>query len=340
MSNEPQNLTKLQTGTESLPVKKPKLLVLLGPTAVGKTRTSIELAKAWNAEIISGDSMQVYRGMDIGTAKITTAEMDGVPHHLIDICEPDHPFSVAEFQERCRTLIAEITARGKLPMIVGGTGLYIESVAYSYEFSEAGSDEAFRDEQQRYAEEYGGEALLARLREVDPAAADRLHVNDQRRIVRALEVYHLTGMTMSERLEGQRKVSPYDLCLIALTMDRKKLYARIEQRVDAMIADGLIAEVQGLLDRNISPSNISMQGLGYKEIVRYLQGEYTLETAVELLKRDTRRFAKRQLSWFRHMNEIEWVEIFENFHENLNTIHAIIAGKFSEDLEYTSNQSF
>ncbi|MFD0711642.1 tRNA (adenosine(37)-N6)-dimethylallyltransferase MiaA [Paenibacillus sp. GCM10027626] len=319
---------------------KQKLLVLVGPTAVGKTSASIELAKAWNAEIISGDSMQVYRGMDVGTAKIRAEEMEGIPHHMIDICEPDHPFSVSEFQERCRALIAEIAGRGKLPMIVGGTGLYVESVVYGYDFSEADSDEAFRAEMQQLASTHGNEMLLERLRAVDPQSAARLHVNDQRRIIRALEIFHITGQTLSEQLKGQQKESPYHLCMIALTMERAKLYARIEQRVDAMMAEGLVQEVQGLLTRGVPPAAISMQGLGYKEIVGYLQGEYALEAAVELLKRDTRRFAKRQLSWFRHMKEIEWVEIFENFHENLKPIHAIIAGKFKEDIEYTSNQSF
>ncbi|UVI27699.1 tRNA (adenosine(37)-N6)-dimethylallyltransferase MiaA [Paenibacillus spongiae] len=325
---------------ETAPHTKPKLLVLIGPTAVGKTRTSLDIAKAWNAEIISGDSMQVYRGMDIGTAKIKPEEREGIPHHLIDILEPVEPFSVADFQERCTALIADITKRGKLPFIVGGTGLYVESVAYGYGFADVGSDEAYREEMQQFADRYGAGALHDKLRAIDPDSACRLHMNDQRRIIRALEIYHLTGVTLSEQLEGQKKTSPYELCIVGLMTDRKLLYERINRRVDAMIEAGLVAEVQGLLDRGVSPGAIAMQGLGYKEIIAYLQGLYTLEAAVELLKRDTRRYAKRQLSWFRHMKDIAWIDVSENLDENLKVIHAIIAGKFGVDLEYTSNQSF
>lgn len=320
--------------------RKQPLLVLVGPTAVGKTQLSLDLAKAWNAEIISGDSMQVYKEMDIGTAKLPLAERQGIVHHLIDICEPEEAYSVADFQQHCREAIAAISARGKLPFIVGGTGLYVESVCYGFEFSENGSDPAFREEQQRYAEEHGPDALHARLAEVDPRSAGRLHPNDQRRIIRALEIYHLSGETMSAQLERQKKESPYELCIVGLTMDRKVLYSRIEQRIDQMLEDGLVEEVRGLLDRGVTTDCIAMQGLGYKEIVMYLRGECTLEAAVELLKRDTRRFAKRQLSWFRHMKDIEWIDMGENFHNNLRRIHGIIAGKFQVNLEYTSNQSF
>ncbi|MCM3627600.1 tRNA (adenosine(37)-N6)-dimethylallyltransferase MiaA [Paenibacillus glycanilyticus] len=320
--------------------RKQPLLVLVGPTAVGKTQLSLDLAKAWNAEIISGDSMQVYKEMDIGTAKLPLAERQGVVHHLIDICEPEEAYSVADFQQHCRDSIMDIAARGKLPFIVGGTGLYIESVCYGFEFNENGSDPVFRDEQQRYAEENGAEALHARLAEVDPKSAERLHPNDQRRIIRALEIYHLSGEMMSAQLERQKKESPYELCILGLTMDRKVLYSRIEQRIDLMLEDGLVEEVRGLLDRGVTSDCIAMQGLGYKEIVMYLRGECTLEAAVELLKRDTRRFAKRQLSWFRHMKDIEWIDMGENFHNNLRRIHDIIAGKFQVNLEYTSNQSF
>ena len=319
---------------------KPRLLVLVGPTAVGKTRMSLEIAKAWDAEIISGDSMQVYRGMDIGTAKIRPEEREGIPHHLIDICEPDHPFSAAEFQERCTDLIADISARGKLPFIVGGTGLYVESVAYGYDFAEVGSDDAYREEQRVYALRHGAEALRERLRAIDPESAGRLHPNDQRRIIRALEIHHLTGVTLSEQLAGQKKTSPFELCIVGLTMDREKLYARINERVDAMIAEGLVDEVKRLLAEGVPSDAVSMQGLGYKEIALFLQQQISLPEAVELLKRDTRRFAKRQLSWFRRMTDIAWIDASENFHENLQSFHAIIAGKFRVNLEYTSNQSF
>jgi tRNA dimethylallyltransferase len=303
------------------------VLVLLGPTAVGKTRLSLELAEAFGAEIISGDSMQVYRGMDIGTAKITDAEMKGIPHHLIDIHDPLDAYSTAEFQEQGARLIEDISSRGKLPFIVGGTGLYIESLCYGFRFSEAVADEAFRSEQDAYAEEHGAEALHARLAAVDPASAERLHPNDRRRIIRALEIYHQTNVPLSDSLAGQKKESPYDLCLIGLTMDRKILYKRIEDRIDQMLAEGLVLEVQGLLERGYGRSLVSMQGLGYKEIAAYLEGETTLEEAVVLLKRDTRRFAKRQLSWFRHMKEIQWIDVLEsqNFSETFAKIHGIIA---------------
>ncbi|MNK57907.1 tRNA dimethylallyltransferase [compost metagenome] len=318
--------------------KKPKLLVLVGPTAIGKTRMSIDLAKLFKCEIISGDSMQVYRGMDVGTAKITPPEMDGVPHHLIDVLSPDEPFSVALFQEYCNKLIPEITSRGHLPFIVGGTGLYVESVCYEFKFTDAAADEDFRDEQFRYAEEHGAEALHARLAIIDPGSAQRLHPNDQRRIVRALEIYHLTGQTLSSQLALQKKQSPYDLCIIGLTMDRQLLYNRIEARIDEMMDQGLVQEVESLLGKGYSRNLVAMQGLGYKEIAEHLVDGVPLEEAVFKLKRDTRRYAKRQLSWFRHMHDIHWVDVTcpENYTENLAKVRAIIAGKFLEDLEYTS----
>lgn len=316
--------------------KKPKLLVLLGPTAVGKTKLSIEIAKAFSCEIISGDSMQVYRGMDIGTAKIKTEEMDGVPHHLIDVLNPDEDFSVALFQEWCQTLIPQISERNNLPFIVGGTGLYIESVCYEFKFTEAGADEEFREAQQRFVLEQGPEALHAKLAIVDPVSAARLHYNDVRRIVRALEIYHLTGETLSSRLELQSKESPYDLCFIGLTMDRQMLYNRIEQRIDEMISIGLVEEVKQLLNQGYSRNLVSMQALGYKEIIEHLEDGVPLPDAIEKLKRDTRRYAKRQLSWFRHMHDISWIDVGDgqNFSENLMAAHAIIAGKFPTDLEY------
>lgn len=310
---------------------KPKLLVLVGPTAVGKTKMSIELAKTFNAEIISGDSMQVYRQMDIGTAKIKPEEMNGIPHHLIDIHEPEYPYSVAEFQENCRHLIEDIHARGKLPFIVGGTGLYVESVCYNFQFSEVGSDEDFRKEQFDYADVHGPEKLHEKLREIDPPSAERLHPNDVRRVIRALEIYHMTGMRQSDQLAAQKKESPYDLFIVGLTMDRQMLYKRIEDRIDEMMEEGLVQEVASLLDRGVGPGCISMQGLGYKEIASYLRGEVPLETAVSELKRDTRRFAKRQLSWFRHMKDIHWVDMTDtaNFSTSFAMIRDIIAEKLN-----------
>lgn len=311
--------------------KKRKLLVLLGPTAVGKTGLSLDLAAAYEAEIISGDSMQVYRGMDIGTAKITSEEMKSIPHHLIDIHDPDFPFSAAEFQEQARKAIQDISDRGKLPFIVGGTGLYIESLCYGFQFSEAVADEAFRKEQDDYAEAHGALALHARLEAVDPISAARLHPNDRRRIIRALEIHHQTDTTLSSSHAAQTKESPYDLCIIGLTMDRKILYKRIEDRIDLMLADGLVDEVKTLLERGYGRGLVSMQGLGYKEIAAYLEGETTYEEAVTLLKRDTRRFAKRQLSWFRHMKEIEWIDVDEakDSSDIFEKVRDIITKKFS-----------
>jgi tRNA dimethylallyltransferase len=308
---------------------KPELLVLVGPTAVGKTKLSLEIARQFNCEIISGDSMQVYRGMDIGTAKASAEEQRIVPHHMIDIVDPEHPFSVAEFQERCRVLIDEIHARGRLPFIVGGTGLYVESVCYGFGFSEGGTDEAYREQLRLHAEKNGNEAVHDMLREADPETAERLHPNDLRRVIRALEVYHVSGKPLSVHLEGQSKESAYQLCLIGLTMDRALLYKRIEERIDGMIRDGLAEEVKRLMDAGCSRDLVSMQGLGYKEIAAYWAGETDWDTAVETLKRSTRRFAKRQLSWFRHMQDIEWVDVtVTNFSAHWKEINGIIARKF------------
>ncbi|UHA76239.1 tRNA (adenosine(37)-N6)-dimethylallyltransferase MiaA [Paenibacillus sp. 481] len=304
--------------------------MLVGPTAVGKTKLSLEMAKAFNCDIISGDSMQVYRGMDIGSAKLPEQEREGVPHYLMDIHDPDEPFSVAEFQDHCRQLIPDISAQGRLPFIVGGTGLYVESVCYGYEFSESGADEPFRHEMTAFAAQYGADALHAKLAEVDPESAQRLHPNDQRRIIRALEIFRLTGTKMSAQLAAQQREAVYDLCIIGLTMDRQMLYKRIEARIDIMLEQGLIDEVRQLLDRGYTRELVSMQGLGYKEIAAYLDGEWSLEAAVERLKRDTRRFAKRQLSWFRHMKDIEWVDVtqVEQHEQHFSQICSIVAGKF------------
>lgn len=315
---------------------KPNLLVLIGPTAVGKTKLSLEIAQRYHGEIISGDSMQVYRGMDIGTAKASAEEQRLVPHHMIDIHDPDHPFSVAEFQERVTALIPQIAAHGKLPMIVGGTGLYVESVCYDYRFTDVPSDEALRQELDHYAETQGDDALHHQLQEVDPQTAERLHPRDRRRIIRAIEVYRTTGISLSAHLAAQTKESPYNLCIIGLTMDREQLYRRIEERIDLMMEQGLLREVRRLLDEGCKPEYISMQGLGYKEMIAYLEGKLSLPDAVTLLKRDTRRFAKRQLSWFRHMKDIHWIDVTDqgNFSAHFEQINAIITGKIVQYSEY------
>jgi tRNA dimethylallyltransferase len=315
---------------------KPRLLVLIGPTAIGKTRLSLELAAKYECEIISGDSMQVYRGMDIGTAKASKAERRLVPHHLIDIHDPEDPFSVAEFQELVRELIPQIHQRGKLPFIVGGTGLYIESVCYDYRFTEVGTDQQFRDDQDAFADQRGEEALHDKLRAIDPESAERLHYNDRRRVIRALEIAHVSGIPLSEHMANQTKDSPYELCIIGLTMDRALLYKRIEERIDAMMESGLVEEVRSLLAAGCPRDTVSMKGLGYKEIISFLEGELSLEAAVYLLKRNTRHYAKRQLSWFRHMKEINWVDVTDqtNFSAHLKKISDIITGKFVHKIEY------
>ena len=307
---------------------KEKLLVIVGPTAVGKTALSIELAKQLNGEIISGDSMQVYRGMDIGTAKIKPDEMESIPHYLIDILNPDQPFSVAEFQQDAKSLITMINARHKLPMIVGGTGLYIQSVIYEYQFSEAPKDEALRLEWEEFARLHGKEALHSRLKEVDPITAQRLHLNDVKRIIRALEIYQLTGKSMAD-FQQRSPESPYQLCLLGLTMERSLLYERINLRVDVMMNQGLVKEVESLLEKGYLGSLPSMQGIGYKEVVQYLEGRISLEEAVELIKKNSRNFAKRQLTWFRSMKDIHWLDMTNSGDKQslVENIRTFVAGK-------------
>ncbi len=310
---------------------KEKLVVIVGPTAVGKTALSLELAQAFNGEIISGDSMQVYRYMDIGTAKATKEERSLVPHYLIDIIDPDQDYSVAIFQEMATELITEINQRQRLPFIVGGTGLYIQSVTHSFQFSEAEQDYELREQLMRMAESEGVEALHERLRMIDPITAERLHPNDVKRVIRAIEIYQLTGQTMAD-FQHRAQYSPYDIVMIGLTMDRQKLYERINQRVDLMIEAGLIEEVRWLLDQGYDPSLNSMQGLGYKEVVPYLYGEITQEQAVQEIKKRTRHFAKRQLSWFRRIPEVQWFDLTNpDEHSRIKeTIHRALAGKFHQ----------
>ncbi len=310
--------------------KREKLVVLIGPTAVGKTKLSIELAKKLNAEIISGDSMQVYKEMDIGTAKISNAEMEGVPHHLINIKEPDEDFSVAEFQQLVRNLITEITSRGKLPMIVGGTGLYIQSVIYDYKFSESPSDDNYRKSLEQMALTEGIEVVHNLLKQVDPQSADNIHPNNVRRVIRALEVYHSSGKTATETKEKQEGELIYDTALIGLTMDRNILYERINFRVDEMMNMGLLREVTTLYERGLKDCQ-SIQAIGYKEIYQYLDGKSSLEESIEQLKQNSRRYAKRQLTWFRNKMDVQWFDMTgaqsSMLDEKINEILKYIAGK-------------
>lgn len=311
------------------------LIVLVGPTAVGKTHLGVELALRLGGEIISGDSMQVYRYMDIGTAKIKPSEMRGIAHHLIDIKDPDEPFSVAEFQKLATQKIAEISARGKLPMIVGGTGLYIQAVIDPYEFTEQPAVSGYRKELQSLAQRYGNKYLHEKLSEVDPLAAGNIHENDFKRITRALEYYHVTGgKRISENKIVKTKKLPekYNLVWLGLTMERQDLYRRIGQRADRMIEEGFVAEVENLLQRGYSPGLSSLQGIGYRQLIGYLQGQCDLAEAVELIKRDTRHFAKRQLTWFKRDPRIHWFNT-KCLEKNLFEIMAIIGRTINKSVE-------
>ena len=289
-------------------MKRP-LIILTGPTAVGKTKASIGLAKALNGEIISADSMQVYKYMDIGSAKIRPEEMQGIRHYLIDELEPDEEFHVVKFQQMAKEAMEAIYAKGKIPIVVGGTGFYIQALLYDIDFTESNEDNAYRQEMEQLADEKGAEHLHEMLRKVDPVSADTIHANNVKRVIRALEFYHQTGEKISEHNEQERaKESPYDFCYFVLNDDREKLYERINLRIDQMLEEGLVDEVKALKDKGYTRDMVSMQGLGYKEILDYLNNECTLEEAIYILKRDTRHFAKRQLTWFRRERDVIWIE--------------------------------
>lgn len=288
-------------------MKKP-LIVLTGPTAVGKTKLSIALAKAVDGEIISADSMQVYRGMDIGSAKIRPEEMEGVPHHLIDILEPDEEFHIVRFQELAHRAMEEIYHRGRIPILVGGTGFYIQAVTRAIDFTHAEQEDHYRAGLEKLVAEKGPEILHEMLREVDPASADEIHANNVKRTIRALEFYHQNRFPISEHNRQQREqVSPYHLAYFVLNAPRELIYQRIDARVDRMLRDGLVDEVKKLQHMGCHRGMVSMQGLGYKEILASLEGKYSLEEAVRILKRDTRHFAKRQLTWFRREKDVIWI---------------------------------
>ncbi len=309
-------------------MEEKKLVVLTGPTAVGKTKLSIALAHQIGGEIISADSMQVYRGMDIGSAKIRPEEMDGVSHHLIDVLDPSQAFDVTQFQALAREAIDEIVSRGHIPILVGGTGFYIQAVVYDIDFTQSEKDDSYR----RMLEMKSDPALLhAMLEKEDPAAAAAIHPNNVRRTIRALEFLHQTGDKISDHNQREReKESPYHFCYFVLTQERRAIYDRIDQRVDLMLRDGLEEEVARLKQQGLTADMTSMKGLGYAEMLRFLSGEIPYEEAVRLIKRNTRHFAKRQITWFKREKEVTWIDRDDYGCDDeriLNEMLHILAGK-------------
>ena len=287
-------------------MKKP-LIILTGPTAVGKTKLSIKLARAVNGEIISADSMQIYRYMDIGSAKIRPEEMEEIPHHLMDCLDPDEEFNVVRFQKMAKEAMEDIYARNRIPILVGGTGFYIQAVTGDIDFTECGEDNSYRKELEKKAKEQGAKVLHRMLSEVDPESALAIHANNTKRVIRALEYYQQTGEPISLHNQQQRqKESPYNLAYFVLNDERSRLYKRIDARIDEMLREGLVDEVKHLQQMGYHKGMVSMQGLGYKEILSYLDGTWSLEEAVYILKRDTRHFAKRQITWFKRERNVEW----------------------------------
>ncbi len=306
-------------------MKKP-IIILTGPTAVGKTKASIGLAKAVDGEIISADSMQVYKYMDIGSAKICPEEMQGVKHYLIDELEPSEEFHVVRFQQMAKQAMEEIYAKGRIPIVVGGTGFYIQALLYDIDFTKNEEDTVYRKELETLANEKGAVYLHEMLRTVDPASADSIHANNVKRVIRALEFYKLTGKKISEHNEKERaKESPYAFCYFVLNDDRKLLYDRIDQRIDKMLEEGLLEEVTALKNKGYTKDMVSMQGLGYKEILDYLNGECTLEEAIYILKRDTRHFAKRQLTWFRRERDVIWIDKNKYDHDEEKILEVMLS---------------
>jgi tRNA dimethylallyltransferase len=285
------------------------LIIIAGPTAVGKTDLSIRLAKEIGGAVISADSMQVYKYMDIGSAKVMPEEMDGVPHYLIDCLEPSEEFNIVRFKEMAQAALEEIYANGQIPIVAGGTGFYIQALLYDVAFTTQESDEAFRQEMERYAAEYGTHALHEKLKAIDPVSYDAIHENNVKRTIRALEYHHLTGQPISAHNEEEhRRTSPYNFAYFVLTDERAHLYERIDRRVDLMMEHGLLAEVKRLQAMGCHRDMVSMQGLGYKELLDYLEGKCTLEEAVYVIKRESRHFAKRQLTWFRRERDVIWLD--------------------------------
>ena len=313
-----------------------RVIAVIGPTAVGKTKVSIDLAKMLTTEIVSGDSMLVYKNMDIGTAKPSISERSNIVHHLIDILEPDADFSVVDCKELASQHLTEINKQGSIPVLAGGTGLYVKALLEGYQFNPTPSDEKLRIDLDNLAKEHGNQYLHDQLAQVVPSAAARLHPNDLRRVIRALEVYYLSGDTVSQHKLLDQQELLYNTVVIGLTMDRELLYNRINQRVDIMVAQGLVNEVTMLLARGIPANCQAMQGIGYKEVIRHLQGEIDLPTAVESIKQATRNFAKRQLTWYRKMPYITWFDVnnFTNHTSMMETFYRLVAGKFNLTVEY------
>ncbi len=300
-----------------------RVIVIVGPTASGKTNLSIELAKRMNGEIISADSMQIYKYMDIGTAKPTEEEMQGINHYLIDEVLPSEDFNVVRFKELAERYIDNIREKGKQPIVAGGTGLYVSSLINNISFSESESDWELRETLKKEAEELGPEYLHKKLQKVDPASALSIHPNNVKRVIRALEVYYQTQKPISYHNEISRSIPPrYQFVLVGLNMDRQVLYERINKRVDIMIQNGLVDEVKRLVDLGYADSIISMQGIGYKEILEYLRNNITIEQAIENIKQGTRRYAKRQITWFKRINGIRWFNI-DNSGNNISVINEI-----------------
>ena len=299
---------------------KPKVIVICGPTASGKTALSIELAKKVNGEIISSDSMQIYKDMSIGTAKPTVEEMQEIKHYLIDFVEPNRRYNVAEYKEDAEKAIEEILEKGKTPIIVGGTGLYVDSLIYGIEYPEIKLDEKYRKQLEETVEKEGLQKLYEKAKKIDKLAMEKISPNDKKRIIRVLEIYKATGKTKTEQeIESRKKEIKYDYKVFAINMDREKLYERINKRVDIMIEQGLIQEVKELLKKyNEFPT--AMQGLGYKEVVEYLEGNLTKEEMIEKIKMETRRYAKRQITWFKKNKQTIWIDGLEDRQKNIQNI--------------------
>lgn len=307
-------------------MKKKPLVVLTGPTAVGKTKASIGLAKAIGGEIISADSMQVYEYMDIGSAKIRPEEMQGIPHYLVDELKPWDEFHVVRFQQMAKKAMEQIYANGHIPIIVGGTGFYIQALLYDIDFTSTSQDDNYRQDLENLAKEKGAEYLHNMLREIDPKSAEDIHANNIKRVIRALEYYHQTGQKMSRHNEEERqKESPYEFVYFVLNAPREQLYQRIDRRVDQMMSEGLVEEVKRLKEMGCTKEMVSMQGLGYKEILAYLDGEYALDEAVYTIKRDTRHFAKRQLTWFRRERQVTWIQKEKYDYDEEKILEAMIS---------------